>query len=154
MRPSFTRTAFGIQIEWPEAFAWESEEERAYCTAPFTAREALSMLSHLTDDDVELLGFASQTSHPRNMIAQSLVVPPPSARPAIYSSEGSRSRGQNDLTVRFIEVLRRSHEVAAAKLRAERRARGLEDERDALEKDARDAARSGEVAGAPPRRPS
>ena len=113
-RPSFTRTAFGIQIEWPEDFAWESEEERAYCTAPFTAREALSMLSHLTDDDVELLGFSAQTSHPRNMIAQSLVVPPPSARPAIYSSEGSRSRGQNDLTVRLIEVLRRSHEVAAA----------------------------------------
>ena len=32
-----------------------------------------------------------------------MVVPPPCTRPAIYSSEGSRSRGQNDLTVRFIE---------------------------------------------------
>ena len=72
------------------------------------------MLTHLSDEDVDLLGFSAEASHPRNMIAQTLVVPPPCARPAIYSSEGSRSRGQNDLTVRLLEVMRRSHEVAAS----------------------------------------
>ena len=62
---------------------------------------------------MELLGFHAKHSHPRNLIAQNLVVPPPCARPAIYSSEGSRSRGQNDMTVRLLEIMRRSQEVAS-----------------------------------------
>ena len=48
------------------------------------------------------------------MILEVMVVPPPCTRPAIYSSEGSRSRGQNELTVRLLEILKRSQEVQAA----------------------------------------
>ena len=67
----------------------------------------------MPDDDLRLLGFDAERSHPMHMIVQSLVVPPVGTRPAVYSSEGSRSRGQNDLTMRLLEILRRSHEMAA-----------------------------------------
>lgn len=113
-RPSFSRTPLGIRIEWPPDTPWSGDEEREYCTAPFTAREALSMLRNLSDADCQSLGFDPRESHPRNMILQVLVVPPPLTRPAIYASEGSRSRGQNDLTVKLLECLKRSHEVEAS----------------------------------------
>jgi DNA-directed RNA polymerase II subunit RPB1 len=112
-RPSYARVPLGIQMEWPADVEWGSQEEEEYCKTPFTAREALSILTHLRDTDVELLGFHAKHSHPRNLIARNLVVPPPCARPAIYSSEGSRSRGQNDMTVRLLEIMRRSQEVAS-----------------------------------------
>ena len=98
-RPTYSRNALGIQVDW--ASEWESTEERDFCTAPFTAREALSILEHISDSDCRLLGFDPDVSHPKHMILQVLVVPPPCTRPAIYSSEGSKSRGQNDLTMRF-----------------------------------------------------
>ena len=113
-RPSYARSSYGIDVEWPSDTAWESDEERTFCTNPFTAREALSMLRHMRPEDIELLGFSVELSHPANMILQNLLVPPPCSRPAIYSSEGSRSRGQNDLTIRLLEILRRSQEVQVA----------------------------------------
>ena len=110
-RPSYTRVPLGIKIEWPGDMEWECDEERDFCTAPFTAREAHSILRNLTDADCEQLGLDPQTSHPKNMILQTLVVPPPCTRPAIYASEGSRSRGQNDLTVKLLDALKRSLEL-------------------------------------------
>lgn len=112
-RPSYSRHAFGVQAEWAADAEWEGEEERAYCTSPFTSREALSILTHMSDDDAEWLGFDARASHPRNMVLQNLVVPPVNTRPAIYTSEGSRSRGQNDLTHHLLEILKRSHEMEA-----------------------------------------
>lgn len=108
--PHYSRTPFGIHVEWGEA-AFESKEEEEFCKRPFTAREALSILKSMTNEDVELLGFHRETSHPSCMVLQNILVPPPCTRPAIYSSEGSRSRGQNDLTVRLMEILKRSHDI-------------------------------------------
>ena len=113
-RPNVQRTSLGIRVDWPADVQWQSETEEAYCTQQFTSRDALSILRNIPDDDVVLLGFDPMHSHPMNMITQNLVVCPPCTRPAIYSSEGSRSRGQNDITVRYIEILKRSNEVAAA----------------------------------------
>jgi DNA-directed RNA polymerase II subunit RPB1 len=110
-RPIVTRVPFGFSLEWPEGAVWESEEERDYCTQQFTARDALSILENLSDEDIVLLGLDPVLSHPKNMIFQNLVVPPVCTRPAIYTSEGSRSRGQNDLTVRLLEILKRSNDV-------------------------------------------
>ena len=107
-RPSYSRVPLGIELEWPADTPWNSDAERAYCTGPFTAREALSILRNMPDADAALLGFDPAKSHPRNMVLTTLVVPPPCTRPAIYSSEGSRSRGQNDLTARLLEILKRS----------------------------------------------
>ena len=113
-RPSFVRVPLGIRVDWPKDMQWSCAEEETYCTQPFTARDAISILKNMTDEDVELIGFVPSMTHPVDMIVQNLVVPPPSTRPAIYTSEGSRSRGQNELTVRLLEVLKRSHEISNA----------------------------------------
>ena len=110
-RPNITRASLGLKLTWPDDAEWECEAEQSFCAAPFTAREAWSVLSHVPDDDVRAMGYDPTRSHPKNMVTINLVVPPPCTRPAIYSSEGSRSRGQNELTVRFLEILKRSNEV-------------------------------------------
>ena len=110
-RPHYLKGAYGaIDVEWGDT-SFESDEERDFCNRPFTAREALSILQCMTPEDVPLLGFDESRSHPSRMVVQNVLVPPPCTRPAIYSSEGSRSRGQNDLTVRLMEILKRSQEV-------------------------------------------
>lgn len=109
-RPCYTRGPFGICLDWGDS-SFESDEEEVFCRRPFTAREALSILTCIPSEDVELLGFDEQWSHPSCMIVQNVLVPPPCTRPAIYSSEGSRSRGQNDLTIRLLDILKRNHEV-------------------------------------------
>jgi DNA-directed RNA polymerase II subunit RPB1 len=110
-RPTYQRTSLGIRIEWPADASWDDDDEENYCKLHFTARDALSILHSIPLEDIELIGLDPEHSHPANMILQNIVVPPPCTRPAIYSSEGSRSRGQNELTVRLMEVLKRSHEV-------------------------------------------
>lgn len=110
-QPSITRVPLGFRIDWPEETCWECEDEKAFCSTPFTARDALSILRHMTDSDIRLLGFDPKLSHPQDMIVQNIVVPAPCTRPAIYTTEGSRSRGQNDLTMHLLEVLKRSHDV-------------------------------------------
>lgn len=112
VRPVMARVSLGIKVTWPADMRWESDEEETYCTSPFTARDALSILRNIPPDDLAVMGFSPKESHPKNMIIQNMVVPPPCTRPAVYSSEGSRSRGQNDLTMRLLEVLKRSHEVS------------------------------------------
>lgn len=111
VRPTYNRTPLGIKVEWPDNMEWSCDEEKEFCNVPFTAREALSILHHMTDEDITSLGFDLKTSRPEDMILQNLVVPPPIIRPAVYTSEGSRSRGQNDLTVKYLEILKRSQEL-------------------------------------------
>lgn len=113
-KPIYTRAPLGIHAEWHDDAPWESDEEREACAVPFTPCTALSIMRHIPAEEVEMLGFDAARSHPERMVVQVVPVPPPSTRPAIYSSEGSRSRGQNDLTIRLLEVLKRSHEVRLA----------------------------------------
>jgi DNA-directed RNA polymerase II subunit RPB1 len=93
-QPQYTRTPLGIRCDWAADTPWMSEEERAYCTQPFTQRDVLSILNHITTADAELLGF-NEFCHPRSFVLTTILVPPPVARPAIMASEGSRSRGQD-----------------------------------------------------------
>jgi DNA-directed RNA polymerase II subunit RPB1 len=111
MKPNYIRQSLSIKIDWPSEIEWESEEEKTYCNQPFTAREALSIMTHISDDDYRVMGFEPNTSHPKNMILTALVVPPPVTRPAIMQSEGSRSRGQNDLTLKLQDINKRCADV-------------------------------------------
>lgn len=112
-RPNIVRTSLGLRVDWPSDMTWESPEEETFCKATFTARDALSILRNISNEDLEVMGFDPQNSHPQHMIVRNLVVCPPCTRPAVYSSEGSRSRGQNDLTMRYLEILKRSNDMAA-----------------------------------------
>ncbi len=113
-RPQYVRNPLCIRIEWPADMEWESDAEREHCTEIFTARECLSIFTHMTDADVRHLGLDPHFCHPKNTIVTTLLVPPPVARPAIMASEGSRSRGQDDLTHKLQDINKRSQELQAA----------------------------------------
>ena len=66
-RPNYSRSGLGIKIEWdPDSFI--SEEEKAYCTQPFTALSARSILQNISDEDYLLMGFNPKRSHPKYCI--------------------------------------------------------------------------------------
>ena len=113
-RPSFVRSAMSIRVDWPADMQWESEQERVHCTRPFTQRDALSILRNISDDDCVALGFDPRASHPSNMVCEALVVPPPAVRPTIVASEGSKTRGIDDLTQKLQDILKRSQAVRVA----------------------------------------
>lgn len=110
-KPNYIRQSLSIKIDWPNDTEWECEEEKQYCNAPFTSKEAHSILSHVPDEDYITMGFNPKISHPKNMILTVLVVPPPVTRPAIMQSEGSRSRGQNDLTLKLQDINKKCIEL-------------------------------------------
>ena len=113
-RPNFVRNSMSIRVEWPSDVDFESEEERTYCTRTFSQRDALSMLSMLTDDDCRTLGFDPVMSHPKNMVLTVVLVPPPAVRPTIMTSEGSKTRGQDDLTHKLQDIVKRSQDLRQA----------------------------------------
>ena len=110
-RPTYTKFPLHIRIDWPADKTWECEEEHEYCNRIFTAREARSILTHVPHSDYRQMGFDPEHSHPKDMIQTCIVVCPPVTRPAITQSEGSRSRGQNDLTHKYQDIQKKSLEL-------------------------------------------
>lgn len=108
IQPQYTRQALQIKVEWNPDTNWQSPEEKEFCMAPFTQRDVLSILSNISDDDCAKMGFNITHCHPKNTVLQNICVPPPVARPAIMASEGSRSRGQDDLTHKLQDINKRS----------------------------------------------
>ena len=107
--PNYVRTGLDIRTEWEEALIISlkiSDEEQKLMKAQFTAREARTILEGISEQDIETLGFDIQHSHPKNMILFTLVVPPPIIRPTIMAVEGSKARGQDDLTHRLLEIIK------------------------------------------------
>jgi DNA-directed RNA polymerase II subunit RPB1 len=96
-QPSYVRVPGAtIRTDWcvPDD-DWASEEERRWCEGRvFTSMEAASILRHIPLDDCRRMGFAPEATHPKSMMVECLMVPPPIARPAIMASEGSRVRGR------------------------------------------------------------
>jgi len=115
-RPALSRTVTGLHVDWSrvDAADWGSPEERAAVeAAPFTPASALSVLTDVSDADAVRLGFTPCAAHPRDLVLCSVLVPPPISRPAIMASEGSRSRGQDDLTHRLQDINKRCIELRA-----------------------------------------
>ena len=104
-RPSYANAA-GHRRRVAVGHGWQSDEERVLLT--FTARMP-TILRNIPDDDLRMLGRSSIVS-PEYDFAEFRRAAAVHARRLLL---GGRSRGQNDLTVRLLEILKRSHEVAA-----------------------------------------
>lgn len=115
-KPSYTRITVGIKLDWPNAneTEFENEDEKLFANKPFTAASAFSIMNCISDDDAKELGFNTNASHPRDMITRNVLVPPPIARPAIMASEGSRARGQDDITHKLQDINKRAIEIRGA----------------------------------------
>lgn len=93
---------------------FEDETEKELLEKPFTAARAREILKGISDKDVRILGSCPQNSRPEWMILTVLQIPPPISRPCITASDGSRTKGQDDVTVKLIEIFKANKAVDAA----------------------------------------
>ena len=102
-QPQYARQGQGIRVDWSKV-TFNDPDEQAYCLRPFTASEIRLILRHVSDESYVLLGFNPKLSRPDSYVMTILVVPPPVIRPSITISEGSRARGQDDLTTKLCDI--------------------------------------------------
>lgn len=113
LQPTYMRNGIFIRKEFRDikSDSFETSEERDFAMRTFTAKEAQHILRHIKHVDLERLGFPVARIHPKNMIITNLVVPPPIMRPTIMVSDGSRIRGQDDLTIKLQDILKQNKVV-------------------------------------------
>jgi DNA-directed RNA polymerase II subunit RPB1 len=90
---------------------FESEEEEAVMNRPFTPGRALEILQGISDKHIRILGASPEYSRPQWMILTVLEIPPPISRPCITASDGSRTKGQDDVTVKLLEIFKANKAV-------------------------------------------
>lgn len=113
LQPEYRRdkkNALMIEADWNKCKLTDPDEI-AWSKKPFTSREALDILSHIPDEDYKILGFDPQKSHPSSMVITALVIPPVAIRPPITETEGSRTRGQDDLTQKYRAIASCNNEI-------------------------------------------
>ena len=91
---------FKIEFTKPTTFH-EISEEGAQRLTPSMIRERLERISN---EDLELFGFAPKSARPEWMILQVLPVPPVYVRPSITLESGIRS--EDDLTHKLVDIIR------------------------------------------------
>ena len=115
-RPDYKRLVskitIGILRTWPKGTTFDDKIEEGYATQPFTAQLAHDILQTITDHDCVRMGIDIKEARPENYITTVLLVPPPCIRPAIMVSEGSRAKGQDDLTRKLQDILKYNQQVA------------------------------------------
>ena len=100
------RASCQIKTEFRAKDKFESEQEFEFASRPFTAAMARAILKFIPDDEVELLGINHVYARPEWLILTILQVPPPISRPSIMATDGSRARGQDDITLKLQEIIK------------------------------------------------
>jgi DNA-directed RNA polymerase II subunit RPB1 len=115
-QPLYKRVGLNITVSYKpkQVESFESPEEAVFCTRPFTPRSARSILKHLSDEDCMLLGLNPSLTRPEWMVLTVLIVPPPIIRPSIMASDGSKIRGQDDLTTKLQEIIKVNNSLRVA----------------------------------------
>lgn len=85
----------------------------------FTPSDAHEILRNISDADCKLMGVDPKKSHPSWMIFQNVAVLPPNARPAIMASEGSKRRGQDDITSQTQDIIKACRTLRKAILKTQ-----------------------------------
>lgn len=111
--PKYTKTNCCIKTDFShhESEAFESEEEKAQAQSAFNTKKALQILTHVSDIDLKHLGLVS---HPKNLILTNLIICAPAVRPSVVFSEGSRNRGQDDLTLKLQDIVKINNQLEKA----------------------------------------
>lgn len=107
-QPKYKQHPIHIEANWKGLTAETDYEEKLF-NRSFTACDARKILCRISDENCKLLGFDPVESRPEWMIITALVVPPPCIRPSIVDSEGSKNRGQDDLTNKLQEIVKANH---------------------------------------------
>ena len=99
-QPKMKRDGLTIQAEYSERTD-ENDQQKM----ELTAERAHRILKAISDEDCRKLGFDPQYARPDWMVLTVLPVPPPQVRPSIRM-EGTGGRGEDDLTVKLMDIMR------------------------------------------------
>jgi len=80
-----------------------------------SVEEVLVMLTRITDEDVEFMGFSPMWSRPEWMICRTLPVPPPAVRPSVKMD--AQQRSEDDIS-HFLTNIFKANATLAAKIAA------------------------------------
>jgi DNA-directed RNA polymerase II subunit RPB1 len=103
--PSYTKHGLVIRADFSKV-NFDDPDEAAYCARPFTSSDARIILQNVKDADATLLGFNPERTRPELFVLTALVVSPPIVRPSVVISEGSKARGQDDLTSKLTDIVK------------------------------------------------
>lgn len=111
-----------IVAEWNDMEA--GEDESGKLTITLSAESVLEILSRISDDDSEFMGFSPVWSRPEWMICQVLSVPPPAVRPSVRHD--SQQRSEDDLTHILVNILK-ANKTLSDKLQGDAQSNVIED---------------------------
>lgn len=103
--PIYSKVGQSIKCDFSKV-AFEDPDEALYCQKPFTSGEARQILQNIAEEVCAQLGFRASMSRPENFVLVRLVVPPPIVRPSVIIAEGSKARGQDDLTSKLCDIVK------------------------------------------------
>lgn len=103
-QPVYGRSGPYLTCTFPEGTVFESEEEEKWSRRKFTAAIARDILSNISDEDCEFIGLNPKQTRPEWLILVTISVPPPLIRPTTSISDGSRTKGHDDLTSLLREI--------------------------------------------------
>ena len=87
------------------------KEEVEFYKANFTAEDAYSILEKITPEVYTSLGIDTTLSHPRNAIPKCILVLPPAQRPTLRLADCGKTRGEDDMTLIYQDIVRAKLEV-------------------------------------------
>ena len=107
--PSCGKEQYELIFTKPSIFIEKTEfgENRLL---PITIR---TRLAHITDENLELLGYDPATARPEWFVLQALPVPPVTVRPSIILDTGIRS--EDDLTHKMVDIIRVNQRLKESK---------------------------------------
>lgn len=102
-QPSYAKNGMYIKADWGST-SFETEEEEKIARRPFSAQVAFQILQDMSDEDVDYCRMDPASSRPEHLILTTLMIPPPIIRPSVQVQVGSRTRGQEDLTLKLMDI--------------------------------------------------
>jgi len=92
-----------IILEWKDL---EEDNKKIYL-----AEDVLKILSRITDEDSDILGFPQKINRPENLICTVFPFPPPTVRPSVRNDTGQRCH--DDLTHKLCDMVKTNNTLKA-----------------------------------------
>ena len=101
-QPRFTKSGPRIAARFAKDATFDTPGEEKMANENFTAERAYSILRFVSEADAVMLGLPS----PSALIMRHMLVPPVMMRPSVSKISGGRIRGQDDLTLKLVDIIR------------------------------------------------
>jgi DNA-directed RNA polymerase II subunit RPB1 len=108
--PHYFRQGLAIRTDFGRC-QFQDADEQAYCGRPFTSSEARIILQNIAEGTLQFLGFDPRRVRPESFILTTMLVPPPIVRPSTASVDSSKSRGQDDLTAKLVDIVKANNNL-------------------------------------------